>query len=248
MKKLPLAVVVLTVSYLCMGLIVRHDVSLDKFISLGKDYPQICHLADGEGALIAQNWVLTAAHAAVVLKEELDNGLTPEVIIDEEQYPVEKVVLHPNFELTNTSITSDIALIKIKKAVTHIPIAKLYNDKDEKGKQIVLVGRGDFGTGLTGPQKTDKITRAATNRVDGTRGDWIYFTFDAPGSDNATPMEGVSGPGDSGGPAFVDIAGERYILGVSSHQMDNGQEGVYGVIENYTRVSAYKTWITEQIQ
>jgi hypothetical protein len=91
----------------------------------------------------------------------------------------------------------------------------------------------------------DKIIRAATNRIDATEEQWILFKFDHPASENTTELEGVSGPGDSGGPAFVDVAGERYIIGVSSHQLGNGKQGVYGVTEYYARISFYKHWIEE---
>lgn len=231
-----------------MSLIVRHDISDEQFIVLGKDYPQICHLANGEATLIRKDWVVTAAHAAIILQKQLQNGTLPQLSINKTKYDVEKVILHPDFTMSRTKIANDIALIKIKGAVKNIPAAKLYKKQDEKGQQITIVGRGDFGTGLSGPIKQDKITRAATNKIDGTSAQWIYFTFDPPKSKNATALEGISGPGDSGGPAFVDVDGVRYIIGVSSHQMNNGKEGVYGVTEYYTRISVYKKWIENNIK
>jgi len=151
--------------------------------------------------------------------------------------------------LGKRSIANDIALIQIKGKVTNIPVAKLYDKNEEEGKVITIVGRGDFGNGLSGPQKMDKITRAATNRIDSTNNQWILFNFDNPESENTTELEGVSGPGDSGGPAFLDIDGIRYIVGVSSHQMNNGKaSGVYGVTEYYARVSTYKKWIEMNIK
>jgi hypothetical protein len=235
-------------SFSLMSLIVRHDVPDERFIALGKEYPQICHLSDGESTLIKENWVVKAAHAAILLNEELENGKTPQVSIDNKQYDVEKVILHPNFQISETSIENDIALIQFKGSITNIPFAKLYDKKNEKGKQITIVGRGDFGTGLTSPQKWDKITRAATNRIDETEKQWIIFNFDNPESENTTELEGVSGLGDSGGTAFIDIDGIRYIIGVSSNQQDNGKEGVYGVTEYYSRISFYKKWIEKNIK
>jgi len=235
-------------SFSLMSLIVRHDLPDERFIALGKEYPQICHLSDGESTLIKENWVVTAAHAAILLNEELENGKTPQVSIDNKQYDVEKVILHPNFQISETSIENDIALIQFKGSITNIPFAKLYDKKNEKGKQITIVGRGDFGNGLTGPQKWDKITRGATNRIDKIVDQWIIFNFDSPESENTTELEGVSGPGDSGGPAFIDLDDVRYIVGVSSNQQDNGKEGVYGVTEYYARISFYKKWIEKNIK
>ena len=68
----------------------------------------------------------------------MGNGKTPQVSIDNKHYDVEKVILHPNFELSETSIENDIALIKIKGRITHIPFAKLYDAQDEKGKHITI--------------------------------------------------------------------------------------------------------------
>jgi secreted trypsin-like serine protease len=220
----------------------------EKFIALGKEYTQICHLSDGEATLIKEDWVVTAAHVATALQRELENGKTPVVSIADNSYDVKKVVLHPNFVLSKTFIEHDIALIQIKGAIRDIPFAKLYDKQDEKGKKITIVGRGDIGTGLTGPQKWDKITRGATNRIDDTFGQWIVFKFDSPNSENTTELEGVSGPGDSGGPAFIDINNVRYIVGVSSNQRGNGKEGVYGVREYYSRISFYKNWIEKNLQ
>jgi len=72
--------------------------------------------------------------------------------------------------------------------------------------------------------------------------------FDSTESENTTELEGVSGPGDSGGPAFIDLDDVRYIVGVSSNQQDNGKEGVYGVTEYYARISFYKKWIEKNIK
>ncbi|EDP70753.1 peptidase S1 and S6, chymotrypsin/Hap [Flavobacteriales bacterium ALC-1] len=250
MKKASSILLLLMLSISLMSLIVRHDVPDERFIELGKKYSQICHLSDGESTLIKENWAVTAAHAAILLKEELENGEIPKVSIDNKQYDVEKVILHPNFQISNTSIENDIALIKFKGSITNIPFAKLYDKQNEKGKQITIVGRGDFGTGLTGSQNWDKITRAATNRIDEVDGQWIIFSFDSPQSENTTELEGVSGPGDSGGPAFIDVDNVRYIVGVSSNQADSdsGKQGVYGVTEYYARISFYKKWIEENIK
>ncbi len=248
MKRLLRLLVVLLTSYSLMSLVVRHDVPDEQFIALAMEYPQIAHLADGEATLIGEEWLLTAAHVAERLSEELKNGAIPQVTIQKKTYPVEKVLLHPNFALSKHAIANDIALIKLQVEVKGISPALLYSRQDEKGKPITIVGRGDFGTGLTGPQKMDKITRAATNKIDSTNQEWVYFNFDAPESGTATELEGVSGPGDSGGPAFIDLNGRRYILGVSSHQRGNGKQGLYGVTEYYTRVSIFKEWIEKTIR
>jgi len=62
-------------------------------------------------------------------------------------------------------------------------------------------------------------------------------------------MEGISGPGDSGGPAFLKYKGQLCIAAVSSSQDDGGLgEGRYGVRELYPRVSHYRGWLRQVME
>ena len=108
---------------------------------------------------------------------------------------------------------------------------------------VTFAGRGHSGDGLTGPDVRDGRLRAATNRIEAVRQNWLTFLFDAPPT--GTDLEGISGPGDSGGPAFMMVGGTTYLVGISSGQDSRatGKEGVYGVTEYYVRVSSYADWI-----
>ncbi len=114
-----------------------------------------------------------------------------------------------------------------------------------------VVGAGMRGTGLTGPVEDDGRIRGATNRIDEAAEAWLRFVFDAPDAENATDLEGISGPGDSGGPALLVIDGTASIAGINSGQDDvatGGQPGRYGVSEYYTRVSSYIPWIEQTMR
>ena len=113
---------------------------------------------------------------------------------------------------------------------------------------ILVAGRGLPGDGLQGPAARDGKLRAATNRVDRVLEKWLVFRFDPPAE--ALDDEGISGPGDSGGPALIDRGkARRAVVGVSSAQDDHGtgKEGRYGVDEYYVRAAAYRDWITSTI-
>jgi hypothetical protein len=126
----------------------------------------------------------------------------------------------------------------LAEPVTGVVPARLYTDADEVGLAVTFVGRGGTGTGLTGPVEEDLSLRAATNRVES-------LVFDGDDAD-VTELEGISGPGDSGGPAFLEREGVLYVVGVGVGQNarpTNGRRGHYGVLEFYTRVSTFAGWI-----
>ena len=238
---LALSLLVLT----AQAIVMRHDVDEAKYLALAEKYgAPALRLNAGVGTFIRPDWIITAAH--VCNPEYVGTELT----IDGAVYQIKQVVVHPDFD-DSRSITNDIALIQLEKPVPRATLAKLYQKDDENGKEIIFVGTGYAGTGdkgmTDGNINKDRKMRAAQNKVDGIRQDgFIRFTFDDPASGNALPLEGISGPGDSGGPALWYDGDQAYIMGVSSHQDGRGMgkpEGVYGVYEYYTRVSKFVEWV-----
>ena len=208
-------------------------------VSESQMMPEICDRTDGMGSLIAPRWILTAAHVAAEI------AIANEIELASEIYTVEQVVIHPDFRngsTTNEYATNDIALLKLDRSVKDVEPLLLYRQLDELGKTVTFVGSGDFGNGLIGPDSVDAKLRMATNCVELADRDWLTFRFDAP--PDTTALEGISGPGDRGGPALLRM-GERWaIAGISAGQ-DSRQlgEGYYGALEYYTRVSQHLNWI-----
>lgn len=221
---------------LLQAVIIRHDRADALYLSLGKRFSAVCHmnLPDGEGTLIAPRWVLTAAHVAV------DVPPGHRVSIAGRNYAVEAVFINPDWR----SSRHDIALVKLRERVRRVRPLALYRGSDETGRIVTILGSGFSGTGLTGPRKNDGRLRGARNRIDEVNKAWIMFRFDPP--ETALDLEGISAPGDSGGPALLEESGRFYVAGISSIQSFHRpgmREGRYGVLEYYSRVSAYSAWI-----
>jgi hypothetical protein len=244
------------------GIVIRHD-RRDAVHRTLAEVPQAVELSTtggaGLGTLISPAWILTAAHVAQHKRPE------QRVAVGDSSYSIVEVIEHPAFDLH--PIRHDLALVRLDRPVVGIEPARLYEGDDEVGMDVLFVGSGDFGTGLTGPEARDRIRRGATNRVVRADSLWIAFRFDAPDDGGRvwadttgnpvramgaprgiTYYEGISGPGDSGGAAFVETDSTLWVIGVSSWQdtAPTGRvQGLYGVYEHYTRVSTHLPWIRE---
>lgn len=223
-------------------MIIRHDIDPKLYLLTDDRYPAVFNFfgTDGVGTLISSRWAITAAHTA-------RNIPSPHsVLIVGKRYSVEQVVLHPDFQgETPQDAQNDVALVQLIEPVLDVEPISPYQHQDELGQVVTFVGRGDFGTGRTGIEKSDGFRRMATNRVERVDEQWIVFRFDEPPA--TTELEGVSGIGDSGGPALIKTVAGLFIAGISSWQDDDeqGQYGLYGVWEYYARVSKHIDWIFE---
>ncbi|UCG51317.1 MAG: trypsin-like serine protease [Candidatus Latescibacterota bacterium] len=227
------------------GIIIRHDRADDLYIALGKGHDAVCVLGSGHGTLIAKDWVLTAAHVGQELVPHFDSAR-----FGDESYRIEKVILHSTWKGNLASGLAepgwvDMALVKLSRTVETITPVGLYGAHDEVGMTAVFVGEGMTGDGRSGPKREGGLRRGARNIVDRADVQCIYFKFDAP--PKCDELEGISGPGDSGGPALVEREGQWHVIGVSSRNENQAlglRECTYRTIEVYARVSTQQEWIT----
>jgi secreted trypsin-like serine protease len=219
------------------------------------------------GTLIAQNIILTAAHCApeqnshlkIVFSNDIDdtmNTLEPD-ILQEFVLSVSDFKKGPN--------SSDIALIKFKgSAPAHYKPALFLADKSDLkiGTMITIAG---FGVNLVSTQKvdqkiypnledmilrgeivcdeSDKGEKFNCVKISAT-GDGILRMAQAPISfieaSEVQLDEHLAGTcnGDSGGPAFIKIAGSYYLFGVTSRG-----SALCNEIGVYTNALAFEQWI-----
>jgi len=237
-KKYALACLLyLTTIQYANAIIIRHDVDDSQYQALGDQYAASVGYVGGCAAtLIDPQWLLTAAHCVERYKTTL---MTARHL--DHSYRIETIFVHPQFNLNQDEIY-DIALVQLKTPVVNGTPATLYQKFDEVGKPVIFVGRGTFGNGKEGLIRDDYVQRGATNTVVNADQQVIGFRFDEP--EKATPLEGISSRGDSGGPAFIETNDTLAVIGVSSYQVSNDmKEGHYGVGEYYTRVASFYSWL-----
>lgn len=256
MKVLFLLSIILFSTY-SNAVVKRHDVPpenyvLDKMPEYLIDMPH-----EGHGVLINSQWVLTVAHTIFY------DYVGKDLIVDSKAYEIESVHIHPDYTEPNKSLLkgdlaplmrffksrSDIALIKLSSKVSGVNPIKIYKGKSEKGKKFTVYGRGSTGNGLTGEDPDTKSLRVMNqfqNIIESAEGNWLAFKFDEP--ENALPLEGMYGSGDSGGASVIFQEGIPFLVGLSSWQLGHGdistfKGGLYGTTAYQVRVSNYHDWI-----
>ncbi|MCG7638020.1 MULTISPECIES: trypsin-like serine protease [unclassified Alteromonas] len=225
------------------GIVIRHDKPAENYLADLHDFPPLATFYNigVHGTLIAPEWILTATHTVFCLNA----GQT--IKVGNEFVEVESTFSFPSYELGGEN---DLSLVKLSRPIKSAKPAKLYRSNDEVGKTVWFIGSGGTGTGLTGQtvsnEENNGVLRKAQNQVLSVTDSDLKFIFE-PGNEGLE-LEGVSGNGDSGGPAFIKDGSDYILLGVSSRANSEDRDvGEYGVEELYTRVSTHTGWIERVI-
>jgi len=205
------------------------------------------------GTLIDADWVVSAAHC-------LDRGKASHYTFDlggDDRTGAEKFV-HPDWT-GSVAGGSDVALLRLNSPfdTTVVPPANLATAVSLPA-QIVSVGFGQGGDGLTGASGSAGTKRAGYNQIEqkGSFFGWsdtillndfdkpLNGTFDPAESTFPAPIEDLEfnvAPGDSGGAMF--IAGE--LAGVTSlgWASDGNVNSDYGDGGGFTDLTMFNDWI-----
>ena len=253
-----LCAAVLLTSVSAQAVVVRHDVAAETYKAVERPEALFDMRHQGHGVLVAPQWVVTAAH--LIFYDYRGKTIT----LGDEEYEVEHVIFHDGYSKPEKGLFSgysgpsqdylrnnhDIALVKLKKPVQGVVPAEIYQGNGEAGSRLDLYGKGNTGTGLTGQlaKSGGETLRHATNIVDSADRQWLYYDFDQ--GNAALDKEGIQGDGDSGGPAFAEIDGQRQLIGLVSWDVYDGEiadfkGGLYGMAGALVRLSYYKDWIKD---
>ena len=225
------------------ALLVRADRDDAEYLDFATRYPAAVRLDApvGGGVLISPRWVLTAAHVVEPLRA------TPgrmQVVVGGKAREVQAVYVHPDWKRGREA---DLALVHLRIPVEDVEPANVYRGTDEAGQTARIVGHGMSGRiGEKAATPADRKPRAGLNTVD--RLEPLAFGLKVKGPDEASDLQGVFSAGDRGGPAFIEVEREPFLVGIGIGTEDASGDGIAGNVGDwdlFVRVSAFREWINQ---
>lgn len=180
------------------------------------------------GTLISPTHVLTAGHCA----QFIDGDTQATFEVGGQTYRSQQISIHPAFD--SLTLENDVAVIELTEPVANVTPAAIFRGTPLVGDELIIVGFGAGGTPEGGASGAFGDKRVGVTFVDDVDELFVYWTFDDQGEANTAP-------GDSGGPGFLEVAGELYIATVTSGGTKS--DASLGDIAFNARVDTFQAWI-----
>ena len=205
------------------------------------------------GSLIADRWVLTAAHC---VPDASPTGLKvwvggydltrPDTGVEAQ---IEQIFVHPQYN--DETLKNDIALLKLVQAIDHmlphvaLATPEVMQQAVAPGDIVTISGWGRLAEEGTSPSMLHEVHLPIVDQT----------TCNVPTSYNGDidetqlcaglPQGGKdSCQGDSGGPLWVTYQEQHYLAGIVSFGEGCARPYLYGV---YTRVERFNAWIASTL-
>jgi len=204
------------------------------------------------GALIAKDWVVTAAHC---VDGQRASALKIVAGIFEQSNPsgsqkrsIAKIYQNVDFPGGRMFMTSDVALLKLKAPFNlndNVKVISMAEDGDDfEGQTCVLTGWGRYDR--TTNDLSDRLQQLETRCISRELCQQGFKSYGWKVQDSHICFKQAGATachGDSGGPAICKKDGEWTLAGVTSGGSPYCNKGMPNI---YTRISAFRDWIEEQ--
>ncbi|XP_044268679.1 chymotrypsin-1-like [Tribolium madens] len=195
------------------------------------------------GSLIANNWVVTAAHCVHNARPSSLSVVagTNQLNTEGVRASLSEIIVHPDYN--RSVVINDIALLKLANPIQETDLVKIVSLESEENdvvRNCTLIGWGR--TSYPGSVPNDlQFLNLKTVTYEHCKSVWSTETIVQSEICTLTQTGEGACHGDSGGPLVEEIGERVKLIGLVSW----GAPCARGVPDVYTRVSAFLPWIKQ---